>query len=230
VQIDKSQVLILIPAFNEENTITKVIGELQSFGYHQIVVVDDGSADNSGRRAREAGAKVLRHCVNRGSGAATKTGFFYALNQKTPITITIDADDQHDASDIDSLVEAIENQGADLAVGSRFLVSTNKIPVSRRIFNRVANSLTYLFCGKYSTDSQSGIKALNYKALSVIKINLDGFGFCSEIIISAFKNKLKVVEVPVKVIYTKASIEKGQGMFTGIKTALHLFQNFLLKD
>ena len=226
--LSAEEILVLIPAYNEERMIATVIKKLRNEGLPWIVVINDGSTDSTKQLALEAGAKVISHPINRGSGAATKTGFQYALKIKAKVVVTIDADDQHDPSDIKGLVACMEENDADVVIGSRFL-KKNKVPLSRRFFNRVANSFTFLFSWNYITDSQSGIKAINRKGLQTIHIEQDGFGFCSEIVIQAFKHKLKLVETPVGVVYTKESIEKGQSAFVGVRTALNLLQSYLLR-
>lgn len=227
--IPKDKILIIIPALNEATRISPVITRLLESGYPKVLVVDDGSTDNTVEVAEMAGATVISHVINRGPGAATQTGFMYARRNNFSALITIDADGQHDVEDVENLVEALEDNDVDIVFGSRFL-SQNDIPKSRIVFNKIANIFTFLFCGKWVTDSQSGIKALNKKAFYRLDIHTDGYEFCSEMVIRAHNLDLKSTEIPVKVYYTAQSQAKGQNFFVGVVTAVNLLHNFIFRD
>ncbi|MBU1180454.1 glycosyltransferase family 2 protein [Patescibacteria group bacterium] len=111
---------IIIPAYNEEAVIGDVIGQVKE-SYSNIVVVDDGSVDGTGEKARQNGAIVLRHLLNRGQGAALRTGINYALEQDADIIVTYDADGQFEAGEIAKLCQPIIDGSADIVLGSRFL-------------------------------------------------------------------------------------------------------------
>lgn len=226
---NKNDILVLIPAFNEGERIAKVITDLVKCGYANVLVVNDGSSDNTAEISKYSGAKVINHLINRGPGAATQTGFVYGRKNNFKAVVTIDADGQHEIDDIDKLVKRLSQNDVDIVFGSRFL-SENEIPKSRIVFNKIANVFTFLFCGKWVTDTQSGIKILNRKALFRLDINTDGFEFCSEMVIRSHNLGLKSVEIPVSVYYTEQSQAKGQNFFVGVITAVNLLHNFIFRQ
>lgn len=175
----------------------------------EIVVVNDGSTDNTAQLAKSAGVRVISHMVNRGVGAATKTGIEYAASKKADIVITIDADGQHNPSDIEKVIKPIRSRRADVVIGSR-LIKMQKMPADRFIINWFANMVTFFLFGVFSTDSQSGLRAFSKKALRVIDIKSDRMEFSSEVLLEAQRNKLRVREVPIQAIYTPYSRTKGQ--------------------
>ncbi|MFN4212976.1 MAG: glycosyltransferase family 2 protein, partial [Microgenomates group bacterium] len=119
---------LLLPAYNEGEVIGQVIAAVKKEGFEKIIVVDDGSTDDTCQKAKNAGAIVLRHIINRGKGAAVKSGIEYAKLKKASIVVTIDSDGQHNPKDIKKLVEKIR-EGYDVVLGSRFLNKKNKIPL-----------------------------------------------------------------------------------------------------
>lgn len=212
------RVLILIPVFNESKTITAQIQNLKNYGFQEILVVDDGSTDQTGNLSIAAGAIVLRHVINRGAGAATYTGICYAKKYDYDIVVTMDGDGQHDPQDVIRLLNAYNDTRASVIVGNRFMSGLNNVPRSRQFYNGLANLITFLFSGKWTHDSQSGFKLLDRQALKVIDELMDGFEFCSEILIKAHLANLTVEEIPIKVYYTKESMTKGQSLWNGLKT------------
>ena len=223
------EVLAIIPAYNEESTIAQVINSLREEGLSRIVVVDDGSSDSTATEAARAGAKVLRHIMNRGPGAATQTGLDYARRTSAPCAVTIDADYQHDPKDVELLLDAVREDGADMVIGNRFMKGTNYIPGSRVLYNALANVATYLFSSHWVSDTQSGYKAFSRKAIERLRLSHDGFAFCSEIIIKAQRARLRIAEVPIRVNYSPETIRKGQGLGTGVRTLANLVQGYILK-
>lgn len=228
--IEKRSILIIIPAYNEGATIGRVLSKIKRHGYSNIVVVDDGSTDETAQIARNKKVKVISHILNRGPGAATQTGMEYARTIGVDCVVTIDADEQHDPEDIDVLVDGIFLKGINLAIGNRFMKGTNNIPRIRVIFNGIANLITYFFSGKWISDTQSGLKAMDAEALQVINVDRDGFEFCSEMVIKANRLGLQIKEFPVSVYYTNESRRKGQNLFTGIKTLGGLLQSFMFRN
>lgn len=228
--IDRKDIWIIIPAYNEETTIGRVISRVRRRGYHNILVVDDGSTDSTAEQSRRKKAKVVSHVINRGAGAATQTGLEFIRKLGARCAVTIDADEQHDPADIDRLVETVMLEGNNIAIGNRFMKGTNHIPRMRVIFNGIANLITYLFSGSWVSDTQSGLKALDEESIWRINLQRDGFEFCSEIVILANRLHLRIKEIPVSVIYTKASRQKGQNFITGVKTLGGLLQSFIFKN
>lgn len=228
--LTKNDILIVLPAYNEATQLPQLCNEIYNLGFQHICVVNDGSTDQTAQLKFDFPITILHHIINRGVGAATDTGLKYARIKKYNAVITIDADAQHLANDIDALYNKYKETDADLILGSRFLNEQNEIPFSRRLYNKLANIFTRLLAGRFVTDSQSGIKLFSQKALHLITIETDGYEFCSEIIIKAFQNNLSIIEIPVSVFYTEYSQAKGQNLYMGFKTVFNLFANLLVKD
>lgn len=205
------KVFIVIPAFNEAKAIAGVISDLKAEGYRNIVIVDDGSRDNTSEVAKKSGAIVLRHIINRGKGAATQTGLDAAKLLDADYVVTIDADGQHNPKEIKSLLKILQSQAVDVVLGSR-LMSANKIPFSRKIANIIGNVLTYIFYGIYVSDSQSGFRGYNKKALSLIKTTFDRYEFESEVLHQMHIHKLSYTEVPITVRYSDYSMNKWKSI------------------
>lgn len=220
--------VIVIPAFNESTVIFDVLKSLPKrlpgVDNIQVVVIDDGSFDQTQDLAQKAHVKVIRHLLNRGAGAATKTGIEYAKSQNADIIISFDADGQHSATDLPKLTAPIISGQADLAIGSRFR-QKQKIPPDRLLLNWLANLVTLIMFGVFSTDSQSGLRAFSKKAAALCDFKADRMDFSSEILLEAKRHNLKVVEVPTRAIYSSYSREKGQKNIH----ALSIFARFLIK-
>ncbi|MFH1187242.1 MAG: glycosyltransferase family 2 protein [bacterium] len=203
---------IIIPAYNEEKTIAQAVGETKKFG--RVVVVDDGSKDFTKDLAKDAGAEVLSHVINRGQGAALRTGVEYALNNGADIIVHFDADGQHCADDIEKIITPILLNESDVVLGSRFLKdkssAENKIPFARFIVLKSAIIFTRIISGIKITDAHNGFRALSKSAAQKIKITQDGMAHASEILDEIIKNNLKYKEIPVQVKYTDYSKSKGQ--------------------
>jgi UDP-N-acetylglucosamine---dolichyl-phosphate N-acetylglucosaminyltransferase len=217
---------IIIPAYNEASTIGQVIQQVRSLDLpgikKEIIVVDDGSSDQTGKIARSKDALVVRHLINRGLGGALGTGVETALRRGADIIVTFDADDQHSPRDIGKVVDPILLNRADVVVGSRMLEGSG-MPVMRRIANHMANLVTLILFGIRTTDSQSGFRAFSRSAAEKIKISTNNYEVSSEICAEIGRNQLRYTEVPIKAIYTKHSLSKGQGFWTGLKTLYKLF-------
>jgi len=220
--------LIIIPAYNEGTRITKVLTKLKKQGYEDVVVIDDGSKDNTSKVSKKAGVKVLRHVVNLGAGAATKTGLAYARINNYDYAVLIDADGQHAPEEVSKLLKQAPKY--DVVIGSRLIgTETKNMPLIRRFLNKGGSIVTKILFGLYVRDSQSGFKVLNKKAINKIKLTFNGFEFCSEIIGEIKRNKLSFKEIPIKVIYTEESLAKGQTFFNGIKMIIKILSKKLVK-
>ncbi len=227
--IRTTDIRFFIPAYNEEQTIDEVLKTIRRSGYTNLFVVDDGSTDNTAEKAQQAGANVIQHLINRGAGAATQTAIEWARKNDVSFMILMDADGQHLPQDIETLVKRMTEDDCDIVIGSRFLHNLSKMPRTRRWFNRIANFLTNGFCDNRYTDTQSGFRMLNRLAIENLDLTLDEFGFCSEMLILAEQNGLKIAEVPIEVKYTRYSLEKGQGFYTGIGTALNFIWKIIFR-
>jgi len=204
-------VWIVMPAYNEERTIGDVLDALRREGYSKVIVVDDGSTDRTAKRARSKGAVVVSHPRNMGLGAALRSGLEAARKRGADRVVTFDADGQHDPKAVRRLLDALK--GVDIAIGVRQHLG---IPLHKRVGNFGLNFITYLFSGVL-TDSQSGSRAFNRKALERIKIKSNRYEVSSEIIIQARKLGLKVGEVQVKCFYTTYSKARGTTIASGVR-------------
>lgn len=203
---------MVLPAFNESAVIAQVINSLPEKYKNtnlNYIVINDGSTDNTASIAVKCGIETLNHIINRGLGASIKTGMEVARTRNFDVMVTYDSDGQHNPDDLLKVIDAIVKTNADLVIGSRFLIK-QKAPLDRRIINKLANLLTFGMYGVYSTDSQSGLRAFSKRALGLIDFKGDRMDFSSEILLEAKKNNLKIVEVPIKMIYTGYSRNKGQ--------------------
>lgn len=205
------KIFILIPAFNEAAVIGSVVSSLKSANYHNILVVNDGSKDATAKIAREAGAEVLDHIINRGQGAALRTGIEYLREEYAPDAIvTFDADGQHRVEDIPIMLQPVLTGECDIALGSRFLNSNSNVPKIRKAILKIAVIFTNLISNIRLTDTHNGFRALGEKAMRSISISHRGMEHASDIIDEITRNKLKYKEIPVQISYTEYSKMKGQ--------------------
>lgn len=216
--------LVIIPALNEEKMIGTVINDLKDNGYHNILVIDDGSSDGTTEQAVKAGANVSRHLINRGLGAGLGTGFEYAKKTKPDILITFDADGQHKAKDLANLISPIVKGQADVVIGTRFK-DFDKIPPNRKIANYLSNLVTFIFYGVWTTDSQSGLRAFNSKAIDRIRLITDRMEVSSEFFREIRTKKLIFKEIPIAAVYTEYSLKgskQGNIALASIKIGLKM--------
>lgn len=217
----------VIPAYNEATRIAAVVRGAAQY-VDGIIVVVDGSTDNTEVVAREAGATIIRHAENCGAGAATMTGLEAARRLGYDIAITLDADGQHATADIPRLVDTLKKESADLVIANRF-GRKNTIPFVRRIANTIGNLVTFFATGIYLPDTQCGFKAFSPKALSEIELKMSGFEFCTEVIREASKNRWKIVSIPSKVVYSEYTLAKGQSFSSGLRTAAKILLRTFLR-
>jgi glycosyltransferase involved in cell wall biosynthesis len=200
---------IVVAAYNEAAVISEVVGELLA-AYRYVVVVDDGSVDETGATARNAGAIVLHHSLNRGQGAALQTGFEYSLQHGAKYVVTFDADGQHRVEEIALLLEPIRSGRADVVLGSRFTGKAPDMPPSRRLALRLAVLFTRVVSGARLSDTHNGLRAFSRRALTCVQITHDRMAHASELIDQIVRSHLPYLEVPVTIRYTPYSRAKGQ--------------------
>lgn len=220
----------MIPVYNEAQVIRQVIDEVRSHGEYSIIVVDDGSKDDTFRVARQAeGVVVLRHKINRGKGAATKTGIIAAQRLQPDVVVTMDGDGQHDPADIEHLVCPILCDGYDVVLGTR-LVNKEGMPKIKILANTIGNLVTWLFYGMHVTDSQSGFRAYSHYAASIIDTRADKYEYDSKVIREIKNHRLRFKEVPIQVRYTEYSMGKPQkqGFLMGLKTLWRMIWDLLV--
>lgn len=218
----KSEVYITIPLYNDGKMILKVIKSLKEKGYNNIVVVDDGSKDNGYEAVkRNTDAIVTKHIINRGQGAALQTGIEIALSKGAKYIVTFDSDGQHDAKDIDNLVNTLVKGKYDIVLGSRFL-KQNNVPIKKRILLKGAIVFTFLLSRIWLTDVHNGLRAMTADTAKKINIQHDRMEHASEILDKIKILNLKYIEAPVTIHYTKYSMSKGQSIFNSINIAWKL--------
>ncbi|MFN7160821.1 MAG: glycosyltransferase family 2 protein [Candidatus Gracilibacteria bacterium] len=220
-------VYIIIPMFNEARNIIPVVENCRRAGFAHLLIVDDGSYDNTRALAEKCGVEIISHIINRGQGAAVQTGILAALERGAEIIVTMDGDQQFNPSNIPGIINPLLKKEADIVIGSRFK-QKNNIPFTRRFFNYIANIITFFLSGIWLSDSQSGFKGFSKKAAEQIDIHTSGYEFCTEIVREIASLKLKHIEVPVDVYYTEESLRKGQNFAQGIKTAAKLLVRSLM--
>lgn len=194
-------VSIIIPLFNEEKSIKKVLNRIPNHFYYEIIVVDDGSTDNSVKQVKEIKKKnihLFNHHRNKGYGAAILTGFEKASGD---IIVTLDSDGQHDPREIPKLIEPIVSNQADIVIGSRYLGNCHySIPFYTRFGEYLINMFLQLFFHQTVKNNQSGFRSFS-KDYLILFNNMDfrNFGLCTELLFKAAANNLKIKEVPISV-------------------------------
>jgi glycosyltransferase involved in cell wall biosynthesis len=217
-----------MPAYNEGSVIKDVIKNAQrvfSKSKHDIsiIVINDGSKDNTSSEAKKAGAIVINHILNSGAGGATATGLSYAEQKEYYIAATMDADGQHDPADVVKGIDELMKTKTDLLIGSR-LIDASGMSRVKVIGNRGLSFITYLLFGINSTDSQSGLRLFSRKALENLRWETSGYEFCSEMLWRANQQKLIINEYPIKAIYTEYSKDKGQNNWNAVNILKSLFK------
>jgi glycosyltransferase involved in cell wall biosynthesis len=211
--------IAIVPAFNEEQAIERVIDEIRAADPElKILVVDDGSADQTGALATARGAEVLRLPFNLGIGGAVQTGYLYALEHDFEIAVQIDGDGQHDAAQLELLLAPILADAADLVVGSRFADGRHPAAFSRRAGMRLLAGLVSVLARKKFTDTTSGFRALNRRAIALFAADYPHDYPEVEAVLMAARNRLRLVEVPV----TMRPREAGRSSITAARSFYYM--------
>lgn len=219
------KVIAVMPAYMERTRIIAAISGIRPM-VDQIVVVVDGSEDGTIEEARKTDAVVLAHAINRGQGAALKTGTEAALKLGADIIVHIDSDGQQDPQAISKLVEPIQQRKADVVFGSRFLgIPSEGMPPVRRTVLVLGKLFSHFVLGipRQMTDPQSGFRGMSAKAARQIDFKQDRMAHCSEILRLVTRSDLRWVEVPVRVSYTKETLAKGNQTSDAFRIVWHLF-------
>jgi len=195
------KITIGIPAYNEEKNIASIITKLKKIT-DSIIVCDDGSSDMTAEISKNLGATVISHKKNMGYGVAINSIFQKAKELNIDLLVTFDADGQHRVEDIQNVIEPIKNNVADLVIGSRFLDKKSNVPNYRKIGIKVITKITNVSIKKKLTDSQSGFRAYNKQVLSQISPSDIGMGISTEILIKSSSKGLRIMEVPVTILYS----------------------------
>ncbi|HVP14687.1 MAG TPA: glycosyltransferase family 2 protein [Terriglobales bacterium] len=212
-------VFVVIAAFNEERTVGAAVRGVRE-RVANVVVVDDGSADRTACEAGAAGATVLRHLINRGQGAALKTGITYALGLGAEVIVTFDSDGQHQPEDLDTLVAPLRGGGVDVVLGSRFLDRGTRVPPVRWITLKLGIVFTRIVSRIRVTDVHNGLRAFTREAVQRMNLHEDRMAHASEILDEISRLGLRYREVPTRILYTDYSRQKGQQSTAAVRIAL----------
>ena len=221
---------IVIPAHNEASVIASTIKDVKSlsvkgFTKPEVIIINDGSSDNTSEIAKRSGATVLNHIIQLGAGGATRTGLKYALrnSQKDSVIVTMDADGQHHHQDVVKLINSLNKNKLDIVVGNRIQKGDSVMPWYRKLGNNYLTNLSRALFGIKVKDTQSGMRAYSRDALEkVVDYQSDRYAFCTEMLWLAKKSNLKVGETPITVIYSDYSLAKGQSNWNAFNLILEL--------
>jgi glycosyltransferase involved in cell wall biosynthesis len=230
-ETQRSDVWVVIPAFNEAAVIGEVVADVRSVFDH-VVCVDDGSADGTGEIARRAGAHLVRHPINLGQGAAIQTGVEYARNQPgARVFATFDADGQHRVKDLATMVDRLNAGDADIVIGTRFARRAGSRPpvpegppLLKKLVLRTAALLSRRGRQLGLTDTNNGLRVFNKTVADGLNITMNGMSHANEFVLLIAENHWRVVEEPVEVLYTEYSKSKGQPLLNGVNI---IFDGFL---
>jgi glycosyltransferase involved in cell wall biosynthesis len=216
------KILVIIPAYNEEESIAAVISQVR---HHRpdsgIVVINDGSTDFTAQRASEAGAAVIDLPFNLGIGGAMQTGYLYAFKNKYEIAIQVDGDGQHDPSYINKLLEPIFQGKADMVIGSRYIQETAyRSSFCRRSGMIFFSALVNLLTGKKIKDTTSGFRAVNKKVIKYFSEHYPTDYPEVDVLVKLHRKKFKVVELPVE-MYTRKG---GRSSITPVRSLYYLLK------
>ena len=195
------KITIGIPAYNEEKNIAAIIIKLKKIT-DSIIVCDDGSSDMTSEISKNLGAVVISHKKNMGYGAAIRTIFEKSVEIGSDILVTFDADGQHRIEDVSRVLHPLENNEADVVIGSRFLGKQSNVPNYRKLGIKVITQVTNSSIKTKLTDSQSGFRAYSRQVLSEISLSEIGMGISTEILIKASSKGLRITEVPITILYS----------------------------
>jgi len=199
IDVDVSEIGVVIPAYNAGSTIHGVVKDLCSVGFikDRIFIVNDGSNDNTALILRSGGVQSVSHPHNRGKGSALKTGFEYARGRSLKGVVTIDADGQHRAEDILMLLKY--KNDFDMILGTRFDVVT--MPYLRRLVNRTTSLVISVLSGAYVPDVQCGLRYIGMQVLDRINLCTNRYQTESELVYKAFRYNFRIGFVPVSTVY-----------------------------
>lgn len=229
----RSEVLnafVVIPAYNEATVIRNVVAPLCGV-FKNVVVINDGSSDETAEVLKGLPIYVISHSLNVGQGAAIQTGITFALKQGAQYIVTFDADGQHRIEDAIAALREVASGCCGAACGSRFLdpQSIQRIPKFRRIVLKLAVIFQNLTSGTRLTDAHNGLRAFNRGAAACINITQDGMAHASQITTQLSEHKIVVREVPVQIDYTEYSLSKGQSSLNAINIVIDLFLGRFMK-
>jgi glycosyltransferase involved in cell wall biosynthesis len=223
VNTTNQSIAILVPAFKEGEVIAETLSPLVAANY-TVIVIDDGSQDNTGRILEGLPVVRIRHPINLGQGASLQTGMDFALTLNVEVIVHFDADGQHDYRQIPDLVQPILRGEADVVLGSRFLRDSDRLQVPRikRWVLRMGAVVSGLLTGVWLTDSHNGFRALSRKAITSIRLRERSYAHATEILLQIRRAGLRWIEVPTTIHYSSYSRSKGQPIANSINILIDL--------
>ncbi len=225
---DQAGVWIVIAAYQEERRLAATLEAVLSH-FPNVVVVDDGSRDNTSEVALGQDVWVLRHVINCGQGAALQTGIDFALARGAEVIVTFDADGQHCPEEVGRLVAKVRSGEYDVALGSRFLGQTVGMPWGRWLVLKLGVLFTRVFSGIRVTDTHNGLRALSRKAAQQIRITQNRMAHASEILDQIRERGLRFCEVPVTIRYSQETMTKGQSSWNALRIVGELVLGRMVK-
>jgi glycosyltransferase involved in cell wall biosynthesis len=230
--MSKRRIIVVVPAYNEATRIGGVIRSIpQELAVGQkkfivgIVVVDDGSRDNTAAEAAKAGAVIVQHVINCGAGAATRTGLRYAARYgEADYVVAIDADGQHAPEDIKKMLRHALKTGADMVVGNRLHAGNKQhMPLHRNIGNWGLTYISRLLFGIKVADTQTGFRLFKASALPIVAdYTIDRYGFATDMLWQATRARLHIEEIPITVSYSAETMDKGQNPWGAVDLIMSL--------
>lgn len=213
---------VLIPTYNEAKLIYNLVTKIKRYNL-DVIVVDDGSNDDTKTKAKSAGAQVIIHSRNRGKGASLRSGFKEVINKNYDFVVTMDGDGQHHPEDLPNFLNNYSLRKADILVGNR-MDETKNMPYLRWLTNKLMSMLISSLCRTYIPDTQCGFRLINKDVLKDIAISTSNYEIESEMLIQASKKKYRIESVPIRTIY-----EGQASQINPIVDTIRFFK-FLLKD
>lgn len=220
-KINANEVWVVVPAYNECQVIGKIVREVRCL-FPYVVVINDGSSDETAETAAAEGAIVLNHPVNLGQGAALQTGITYALRNGANYLVTFDADGQHEITDVWAMLDLMRRDNLDVVLGSRFMGNAINISVGRKILLQAAVLFTKLTTGLSLTDAHNGLRLFSRKAAQAIHLSQNRMAHASEVLEQIARCRMKYAEIGNTVRYTDYSRAKGQRASNAINIVIDL--------
>ena len=213
-------VWVVVRCYNEASVVGTVITELNEF-FQNVVGVDDGSSDGSDAVMRSCGARVVRHSINLGAGAALQTGIEFALKDaQMRYLVCFDADRQHRVADARAMVDHVRLTELDVLIGSRFLGGKQEIPLSRRWILLAGRFFERVTSGVSLTDAHNGLRVLSRRFLSDVELTAADMSYASELLVAIRRSGMRFAEFPVEIRYDEYSLAKGQKSINSVNIAM----------
>jgi glycosyltransferase involved in cell wall biosynthesis len=221
--------VIIMPAYNEGSAIRDTVNSIPK-KFKNIVCVDDGSSDDTAVQIAKTRAKLIKHPINLGQGAAIQTGIEYALlNPEINYFVTFDADGQHRIEDVENMLQHLKKKKLDIVLGSRFLGNAENISSKKKNMLKLAVRFSNLTTGVKLTDTHNGLRVFNRYAAENLQLKMPDFSHASEIIERIREKAFKYDEAPVTIVYTDYSRSKGQSMINAVNISFDMLLNKVVK-